>query len=185
MEDKGNEAKKGFIGSLIWLIKKCVLIFIPGIVITITLFMITNAALGPTSTPEFCGELCHQEMGEAYASWQKSTHAHNKNGIQVKCIDCHLPPKDKYFTHLTAKAKTGIKDTYKHLIKKEYIAEDVRKVVREQMTNDVCMRCHWDLKDNKISVFEEIHDMEVFNPEDGKEPAKCIECHDDAGHNRG
>lgn len=186
MEEKEVEVKKkGFIGSLIWLIKKCLLIFIPGIIIALVLFVIIEAALVPTSSPKFCGELCHQEMAEPYASWQKSTHANNQYGIQVECIDCHLPPKDDFFSHLFAKAQTGIKDVYMHFLGGEYNAEEIREKVREHMTNEVCLRCHGHLKDATANeTAAEIHDMMVFNPEEGEKPEKCIECHEDVGHVR-
>ncbi len=184
MEEKEKEQekkKKGLIGLLVGLIKTCIVIFVPGMIAALILFLITNAALVPTSKPEFCGTMCH-EMDTVYASWQKSSHANNKYGIQVKCIDCHLPAKDKYFTHLSAKAQTGIKDGISHILNSDYDAEKIRKEVREHMTNDVCLRCHSHLKDNKTSELAELHDMAVFNPEDGEKPEKCIECHSDAGH---
>jgi len=186
MEEKKeikDEKKKGLCCSLICLIKKCIVIFVPGIIIALILFVSVNAALVPTSKSAFCGEVCHQEMAEVYASWQQSPHYNNRTGIEIGCIDCHLPPKDKYFTHLTAKAITGTKDAFHHFKGTEYDAEALRKKVREHMTNEVCLRCHSKMKDNKFSEMTDLHEG-VFYPEEGEEPEKCIECHEDAGHAR-
>jgi cytochrome c nitrite reductase small subunit len=184
-EEVKDEKKKGLIGSLICLIKKCIVIFIPGIIIALILFVIINAALVPTSKPKFCGELCHKEMGDAYTSWQKSPHAVNRTGIVVKCIDCHLPPKDKYFTHLAAKAQTGIKDAALHIVGAEYDAKAIRAKVTEHMTNAVCERCHANMGSN---TFDEdiagLHNDAVYHPEEGEEPGKCIDCHEGVGHER-
>ena len=46
-------------------------------------------------------------MNAAYLSWELSPHGANAHGVRVECIDCHLPPKDKYFAHITAKARDG------------------------------------------------------------------------------
>jgi cytochrome c nitrite reductase small subunit len=169
---------------ILCLIKKCIIFFVPGFIAALIIFVIINASLVPTSKPKFCGTLCH-EMDEAYTSWQEGPHAKNRTGVVTKCIDCHLPPKDKYFTHLAAKAQTGIKDAYKHFFGGEYNAEEIRESVREHMTNDVCLRCHKDLQDSQANeAAMEMHDMMIFNPGEGEEPAKCIECHDEVGHVR-
>lgn len=189
MEEKKEEVKddkkKTFICCLCCLIKKCIVFFVPGFVVALIIFVIINASLVPTSKPEFCGEVCHTEMAEAYESWKKSPHAKNSLGIEIKCIECHLPPKDKYFTHLAAKAYTGTKDAYHHIVGTEYDAEAIREEVREHMTNDVCLRCHKNLKDavgNEVAT--EMHNEMVFEVPEGEEVLKCIECHEDAGHVR-
>jgi cytochrome c nitrite reductase small subunit len=183
-EEVKDEKKKGLIGSLICLIKKCIVIFIPGIIIALILFVIINAALVPTSSAKFCGELCH-EMDDAYASWQKSSHFVNRSGIVIKCIDCHLPPKDKYFTHLAAKAQTGIKDAALHIVNADYDAKAIRAKVTEHMTNAVCERCHSKMGTN---TFDEditaMHDEDVYHPAEGEEAKKCIKCHEGVGHER-
>ncbi|MBW8016666.1 MAG: hypothetical protein FVQ82_10795 [Planctomycetes bacterium] len=182
-EEIKDEKKKGCICSLCCLIKKCIVIFVPGIIIALILFVIIEAALVPTSKPKFCGK-CH-EMDEVYASWKKSPHAVNRTGVEVGCIECHLPPKDKFFSHLTAKAYTGAKDSLLHIVGADYDAKEVRKKVREHMTNEVCLKCHSKIKDNQFDKdIADFHDEMVFNPEEGTEPAKCIECHADSAHVR-
>ena len=184
-EEVKDEKKKGLIGSLLCLIKKCIVIFVPGVIIALILFVIINAALVPTSKAKFCGELCHTEMDDAYTSWQKSSHAVNSAGIEITCIDCHLPPKDKYFTHLAAKAQTGIKDAVLHVVGAEYDAVAIRAKVTEHMTNAVCERCHSKMGTN---TFDEditaMHNEAVYHPEEGEEKAKCLDCHEGVGHAR-
>jgi len=183
-EEVKGEKKIGGLYCLCCLIRKCIVFFVPGFVAALILFVIINAALIPTSKAEFCGELCH-EMDEVYTSWQASTHAKNSSGIEVECIECHLPPKDKFFTHLAAKAYTGTKDAYHHIVGTEYNAKEIRKKVEEYMTNDVCLRCHKNLKDSdQNEIAYDLHKEMVFEVPEGEEVAKCIECHKDAGHVR-
>jgi len=178
---ENTETKKGFISSMIKLIKKCIVIFVPGIVVAIIIFLIIEALLVPTSSEKFCGELCH-EMDVAYESWQNSSHSSNSAGIKVTCISCHLPPKDKFFTHLAAKAYTGTKDCYFHMIGKEYDVEAMSQKVRDHMKNETCLNCHSNLlASGGDEMIAEIHN-EVINPAEGEEKQKCIECHEDAGH---
>jgi len=185
MEEKKEtkvEKKKGFLCSIGWLIKKCIVIFVPGFIAAIILFVIINAVLVPTSKPEFCGEKCH-EMEKVYASWKKGKHAYNRTGIQVACIECHLPPRDEFFNHLTAKTIAGTKDAIKHLANAEYDEKALLEKVRKKMTNDVCLRCHSKLKDNPFNKdVAEYHNEVVFKPAEGEKPAPCIECHAEAAH---
>ncbi len=43
-----------------------------------------------------------------------STHYDNNRGIQVHCVDCHLPPHGEGY--LVEKAKTGIRDVWAKLV---------------------------------------------------------------------
>jgi hypothetical protein len=60
----------------------------------------------PVSKSAYCGSKCH-EMNNAYLTWELSPHGTNSLGFRVECIDCHLPVKDRYFAHITAKAYEG------------------------------------------------------------------------------
>ena len=46
-------------------------------------------------------------MNTAYQSWKLSVHGTNEKGLHSECIDCHLPSKDNYFTHIIAKVYAG------------------------------------------------------------------------------
>lgn len=176
-----TKKKKGLFYRLAWLLRKCFIIFVPGMVLAVIIFTAINAFLGPTSTVEFCGTLCH-EMDSSYESYKKSAHFTNNSGIRVKCTECHLPPRDKYFTHLYERGKTGIKDAYKHAIGAEYNAEKLKKKVASHFENKTCLHCHNNLLENpQNELVASIH-KEVLSPPAGKKAEKCIECHVDAGH---
>ena len=86
--------------------KKYWLAFGAGLAFAIVCFIVIEAAMKPVSMPAYCGSNCH-EMNTAYQTWELSVHGANKFGVQVECIDCHLPPKDKFFTHIATKAYQG------------------------------------------------------------------------------
>jgi cytochrome c-type protein NapC/trimethylamine-N-oxide reductase cytochrome c-type subunit TorC len=136
----------------------------------------------PVSTSEYCGTNCH-EMDTAYQSWKISVHGTNEKGLRADCIDCHLPSKEKYFTHIVAKAYAGGKDLYKHYFGGEYDVEKNREKVVGHISNQKCLGCHVDLLVKPSS--EEVKDshIESLNSPDDPEN-RCIECHDDAGHQR-
>jgi cytochrome c-type protein NapC/trimethylamine-N-oxide reductase cytochrome c-type subunit TorC len=135
-----------------------------------------------TSTSLYCGSKCH-EMTTAYQSWKLSPHGTNTDGITVDCIDCHLPPKEKYFTHLAQKAYVGAKDIYKHNFGPEYDLEQIRKKVLDHMSNDVCLYCHDNLLAKPSTAGTRLaHIVSINNPD--IPTAKCTACHENTGHER-
>ena len=126
------------------LIKKYALTFIAGLVFALLCFVAINLAMAPVSKSSYCGSSCH-EMNTAYQTWELSPHGSNKYGIRVECVSCHMPPKDKYFTHLVTKAYYGAKDTYKHHCGPEYDVQQLRNKVKDHMSNEPCLYCHNDL----------------------------------------
>jgi len=163
------------------LIQKRVLTFITGAVCAVLCFIGINAAMEPVSGPEYCGT-CH-EMTAAYRSWELSSHAANKQGIRVECADCHLPSKDKYFSHLAAKAYTGGKGLLKHHFGGEYDREKVRKKIFEHLPNERCLDCHDDLLAKPGSeAARVVHTNVLDNPQAPE--TRCVECHENAGHQR-
>ena len=168
--------------KILRLLRKHSAVFLAGVVFAVFCFVGINMAMVPVSKSEYCGSKCH-EMKTAYKTWELSPHGANRYGISVGCADCHLPSKDKYFTHLVAKAYVGAKDTYKHYFGSEYDVEKIREKVLAHMTNTRCLKCH----DNLLlkpgsSAARDVH-MEVLNQSD-EEEIKCIECHEDTGHQR-
>ena len=164
-------------------IKKRGLSFLVGFAFAIVVFVAVNAAMKPLSTSQYCGTACH-EMDTAYTSWQGSVHAVNQRGLSVECVECHAPPKEKYFTHLAYKGYAGAKDTFKHFFGGEYDAEASREKVLEHFSNDKCLHCHDNLLAKpRNEMAEELH-REVLEPSDESEQLKCTECHEDAAHDR-
>ena len=167
--------------------KKRALTFSVGFAIAILCFLTLNAAMVPVSKSEYCGTKCH-EMHKALHTWEQSVHGGSKTGLQAECIDCHLPRKDKFFSHMIAKAYAGGKDMYKHYKRRlfggEYETEKIRTAVLERMSNEKCTRCHVDLLGKPSNEMVREAHMESLKPADASEEVKCIECHEDVGHQR-
>lgn len=158
-------------------------IFFLGFIFAVLCFLGLNAAMEPASKPQFCGSQCH-EMKAAYRSWELSVHGANKNGLQVGCVDCHLPSKEKeYFAHVFTKAHEGGKDFFKHYFIGGFDSEKARARAREHVPNKRCMHCHDSLLTKPGSSAARTAHIEVLNPPDESE-IKCIECHEDVAHQR-
>jgi len=161
-------------------IKKKIPVFIVGFVFAILCFAAVNAAMEPLSKPQYCGSRCH-EMKTAYDSWQSSRHYANENGIRIECIDCHLPPKDDYFTHLTVKACLGSKDLYKHYFGGKYDSKKMSEKVLAEMPNQRCINCHDNLLAKPSSkVVEIVHKASLDKPDAPQ--GRCLSCHKNTGH---
>lgn len=166
-----------------WKFLTCIAMpFIFGIGFAVFCFVMLNAAMESVSTNTYCGTACH-EMNTAYRSWELSVHGANSKGIQVSCIDCHLPPKEDYFTHLFAKASAGAKDMYMHHFGPEYDIEEIRGKVLANMSNEICAHCHGDLLIKPTDAKARLaHQAAQREPD--KQENKCITCHEEAGHQR-
>ncbi len=181
MVTMGKYSRK-LIGWTFGVFKKWAPAFIGGLVFAILCFVALNAAMKPVSTSEYCGTNCH-EMDTAYQSWKLSVHGANEKGLRAECIDCHLPSKDKYFTHLVAKAYAGGKDLYKHHFGGEYDTEKVQEEVLAHMLNKRCLNCHVDLLAKPSSdEVKEAHTESLSSPDISEN--RCLECHEDIGHQR-
>ena len=163
-------------------IQKNGVIFIAGVIFALLCFIGLNAAMVPVSKSEYCGGKCH-EMNTAYQSWELSVHGTNKYGVRVECIDCHLPEKEKYFTHIAAKAYAGAKDVYKHHFGEEYDIEKNRTKVLEHISSQQCLHCHDDLLASPSgSAARKAHTAALNAPENAEHG--CVKCHENAGHER-
>ena len=162
--------------------KKRGLTFFAGLGFALLCFVTLNAAMKPVSKSEYCGTKCH-EMDTAYQSWKLTVHHANENGLRVQCIDCHIVSKDKYFTHIAAKAYVGAKDLYKHHFGGEYDVEEVRERVLAHIPNERCLNCHVDLLAKPSSEeVEEAHAESLSSPDIPDN--RCVECHEEVGHQR-
>ena len=129
-----SESKQKKENKCRWAVKKNIFIFLLGLTFAIVCFIGINAAMAPSSKSEYCGTQCH-EMKTAYQSWELSVHGANKFGIQVGCVSCHLPPKEKYFKYIALKAYAGAKDVYKHHFGGDYDIEKTIAMVLESIPN--------------------------------------------------
>ena len=157
--------------------------FIGGIIFAVILFLVINVSMEQVSSSEYCGTQCH-EMQTAYDSWKLTAHATNARGLSSGCVDCHLPTKDKYFTHLTAKAFAGAKDLYLHHFGPDYNSEEIKEKVLGKFENENCIHCHKNLLAKPSSeTAKDVH-AESLNPSDPQDVFRCVDCHEDAGHIR-
>jgi nitrate/TMAO reductase-like tetraheme cytochrome c subunit len=132
---------KNTIRKIFVFIRPKIVSFAAGIVAAIIVFVLINTAAKPFSKSDYCGSTCH-EMTEAYKSWELSAHYANDNGVVAECVDCHLPPKEKFFTHMIAKAYAGGKDYWVHHFGGEYDEQKMREEVLGSMPNERCLSCH-------------------------------------------
>ncbi|MHC4068730.1 MAG: cytochrome c3 family protein [Planctomycetota bacterium] len=151
-------------------------VFLAGFVFALLCFIGINAAMEPVSKSKFCGTLCH-EMNTAYRSWELSAHGANNNGVQIECIDCHLPPKENFFSHITAKAYEGTKDVYKHYFGGQYNVEKTRKKVLENIDSSRCLKCHKNLLAKPGSSGAAMAHQEMLNPTAALK-LECVHCHE-------
>ena len=150
--------------------------FIAGILFATVCFVVLDAATPTLSSPQFCGTLCH-EMGEVHENWKLSTHHNNPKGVSVGCVDCHLPPKERFFSHHAAKAWTSGKDTFLHFFGGDYEPEQVRRAVVDAMKNESCVYCHNNLlAQPSSSAVGIIHAVSLDEPENIN--YRCAKCHD-------
>ena len=173
---------KRTIGWTLAVIRRWELSFVHGLGFALICFVLLNAAMEPVTKNVYCGTTCH-EMNTAYQSWETSVHGANARGIQVGCIQCHLPPREDYFAHLFAKAWAGGKDMYMHHFGPEYDGEAMSHEVAGKVSNEMCAHCHNDLLIKPASAKSRFaHQAAQLEPD--KSENKCITCHEQAGHKR-
>jgi len=149
--------------------------FVVGILATI----VGNQAIEYTSTDEFCAS-CHVHP-HVFDSWKLSTHYDNKGGIQVHCVDCHLPPKGHGY--LYEKTRLGAKDVYGFLFKDsaDFNWEAKRTVEQAQhfTFKASCVKCHANLFPLKLN--KEGQDAHLYYSQN-EDKLECINCHLHVGH---
>jgi cytochrome c nitrite reductase small subunit len=162
-------------GALRKIIRKNWIPFALGLFVAVMVYVVTTVTAERFSTPEYCGATCH-EMNTAYSTWEISAHHANSSGVAAECIDCHLPPEKKFFSHMTAKAVAGAKDVIKHNFGGEYDLEKMRAKVLEHMPNSRCLECHKTLLVKpSSSAARTAHQDALNSTQDSK---RCVDCHD-------
>lgn len=134
-----------------------------------------DAAMGPLSDPAFCAS-CH-EMKTVHESWQQSPHHTNPSGVKATCVACHLPPRDHYVAHLTAKAWTGGKDAFHHFLGGPYDGDAARQRVLATLPSSRCVHCHSNLVGApSSSAVAIVHRASLEQSCDSH--YRCVACHD-------
>jgi len=162
-----------------YLRSRILLILFFSFVIGILASIFGNHAIEATSTDEFCAS-CHVHP-HVFVSWKLSTHYDNKSGIQVHCVDCHLPPKGEGY--LIQKIKFGIKDVYGVLTKDsaEFNWEAKRTVEHAPHIafKTSCVKCHANLF--PLTLKKEGQDAHLYYSQN-EEKLECTNCHLNVGH---
>lgn len=149
--------------------------FAIGILATLSI----NRTIEYTSTDEFCAA-CHVHP-HVFASWKLSTHYDNKGGIQVHCVDCHLPPKGQGY--MLEKTRLGLKDVYSFLTKDSAEFNWEAKRTFEQAPHFTfktsCIKCHANLF--PLTLNKEGQDAHLYYSQN-EEKLECTNCHLNVGH---
>jgi nitrate/TMAO reductase-like tetraheme cytochrome c subunit len=145
---------------------------------------VSGYALHATSTTEFCSFTCH-EMNQHNEELKYSSHFKDKDGADVGCAQCHLPPASgpKY---LATKTYMGMKDLIvKFIIQPDdFVRAEHQPVARRFIDDRSCLKCHEDLQkdatgQNPITALGKIaHD--AYN--NGQAKSNCAGCHINLAH---
>ena len=133
-----------------------------------------------TGDAKFCGS-CHV-MSTMVASYEADVHGGmNKNGIVVKCADCHIP-KESLHGYIIEKSRAGMNDVWVNTFGDlEAIDWEERRTHRSHYTFDSsCMKCHKNLEEATMGDHKAfIAHKAYFN---GSAEKTCVDCHENVGH---
>lgn len=155
------------------------ILFLSGILITVLITFLSNKIVLKTSSDEYCAS-CHVHP-QAIQSWKLSTHYDNKNGIRVRCVDCHLPPHGEGY--LPEKARTGIRDLWSNTFKdpESFNWEEKSQIeyARTHSFESSCIHCHQNIY--PIGLNKEGRSAHLYYEQKAGE-LHCINCHITVGH---
>jgi nitrate/TMAO reductase-like tetraheme cytochrome c subunit len=139
-----------------------------------------------TSGMPFCSSVCH-EMGVHREELRSSAHARDKDGQEIGCAQCHIPPGfgPRY---VAVKTYSGIKDVFVHLAKSPVLLDRaaLQITARRFIDDDNCRSCHADLHrdakgEKEISEIGGIsHD--AYLGKNGQAKSNCAGCHANIAH---
>ena len=159
--------------------KKSKWILLLGMLIACLLIFLGNKAVVKTSTDEYCNS-CHVHP-HSTISWKRSTHYDNPRGIQVHCVDCHLPPHGEGY--LVEKAKTGIRDLWSNTFKDSasFNWEEKSQIdhARVHVFESSCIYCHQN--NYPLGLTKEGREAHLYYEQQAGE-LHCINCHITVGH---
>jgi len=159
---------------------KFLFISISLLVFVLLIFWQANSIDSHTSSNKYCVS-CHVHT-YADNEWKKSSHFNNSHGIEVKCVACHLPPKDAS-NYWEAKIIHGVNDLH------AYYFTDLEKInwaekreldyAQNIIPKSSCISCHQNLFPFKLS--EKGGQAHLYY-EQNKDALHCINCHKGVGH---
>lgn len=161
--------------------KKFWLIFVPGILCGISLFIGGSQLVKHTSESEYCAS-CHIHP-QAIKSWKQSVHYITRSGNRIECVECHLPPKGDGY--LYEKALTGIRDVWGKWTKdpESFNWEERSRlgIARTYVPEESCLKCHKTLFTPELTrEGEEAH--LYYDQAEKTDDLHCINCHLNVGH---
>lgn len=162
-----------------YLRKKLFLVIFIGFVVGIVATIYSNKVIEVTSTNESC-EMCHVHP-HVFDSWKLSVHADTRVGIQIGCVDCHLPPKGHGY--LKEKIKASARDAYGFIFKDSadfnWEAKSTFDEAQHFVFKESCTNCHSNLF--PLTLTTEGQDAHLYYTQN-EEELRCINCHLDVGH---
>jgi nitrate/TMAO reductase-like tetraheme cytochrome c subunit len=156
--------------SIVLILKKHGIAFIVGFTAAVLCYLLIIDISDRYSGPEYCGS-CH-ETKPAYDSWKKSVHYKNPSGVEVDCVDCHLPPREEFFNHITQKSLYACKDLYRHYMQIRTDPNELREQVAAGMPDSRCTNCHDGTLTSEGSTAAKIAHKAAL--EKGQ---RCLDCH--------
>ena len=158
---------------------KTTIIALTGFILGLIFISGSRKVIHLTSTDRFCAS-CHVHP-QTHSSWKLSTHFDNPSGINVHCIECHLPPEGQGY--LKEKAITGIRDLYGKIFKDSSEFNWEQKSLPEYAINHTyeisCKHCHQNLF--PLELTKEGDEAHLYYNEHENE-LHCINCHLQVGH---
>jgi formylglycine-generating enzyme required for sulfatase activity len=155
------------------------LIFLSGVIITALIIFLGNKVVVKTSTDEYCAS-CHVHP-HSTQSWKRSTHYDNPRGIQVRCVDCHLPPHGEGY--LVEKSKTGLRDLWSNTFKDSasFNWEEKSQIgyAKGHAFEISCIHCHQN--NYPLGLTKEGREAHLYYEQQAGE-LHCINCHITVGH---
>ncbi len=166
--------------KLIYYLRKHLLLALfLGFVIGLLATLYTNKLMEYTSTNESCA-ICHVHP-HVFDSWKLSTHYDNPSGFQVRCVDCHLPPKGQGY--MKEKMIAAARDVYGLVFKDSADYNWEQKSTFEYAQHHVfkssCVHCHRNLF--PLTLSKEGQDAHLYYSQN-EEELRCINCHLHVGH---
>ncbi len=159
--------------------EKLLFVLFIGFVLGIVTTIYSNKAIEASSTNESC-EVCHVHP-HVFDSWKLSVHHDTRVGIQIGCVECHLPPKGKGF--LKEKIKSASKDIYGYLFKDSadfnWEAKSTLEQAQHFVFKESCLKCHPNLF--PLTLTKEGQDAHLYYTQNEDE-LRCINCHLNVGH---
>ncbi len=157
-----------------------IVLIIVGIILGLIIAFISAVGIKKTSDKNFCG-MCHtmQPMVDAY---KMDVHGGaGKHGMEVKCVDCHLP-HDNTMNYLLSKIQTGFHDIYaQNFYDLDKIDWEEKRKHREHFVYDsACIACHTNVEDSTMSNFKAFKGHRAYFA--GQTDKTCVSCHENVGH---